>query len=340
MEPTPHDALFRGIFGQPEHAAAELACVLPPELLACIDCATLAPLPATFVDECLAERHADLLFEAKLRRGGSALLLVLVEHQSGNDPWMALRLLGYQLRIWEQWRRVHPEAKRLPPIVPVVVHHGSGEWTAPRAFRELLELGDEAQDGARGDASGAASAEARRALTRHHLDFELFVDDWSEHEPAALAARAMGAVARLAMVALRSARDDVEFERQLGLLARLWFEARCSEAGRPSVDLVLRYLFELREQPELQELARRAEAQGVDRMERKVVSWAESARQEGQTDGARAARRQVVRQLATQRFGALGRSEQATIDSADDAALERALQRLLSARSFAELFAS
>ncbi len=114
MEPTPHDALFRGIFGQPEHAAAELACVLPPELLACIDCATLEPRPATFVD------------------------------------------------------------------------------------------------------------------------------DWSAHEPAALAARAMAAVARLAMVALRSTRDDAEFERQLGLLARRWFEARCSEAGRPSVDLVLR----------------------------------------------------------------------------------------------------
>ncbi|MBL8843670.1 MAG: Rpn family recombination-promoting nuclease/putative transposase [Planctomycetes bacterium] len=326
MEPTPHDALFRGIFGQPEHAAAELACVLPPELLACIDCATLEPLPATFVDACLAERHADLLFEAKLRGGGSALLLVLVEHQSGNDPWMALRLLGYQLRIWEQWRRVHPEAKRLPPIVPVVVHHGSGEWTAPRTFRELLEWGDEAQD-------------ARRALLRHHLDFELFVDDWSGHEPAALAARAMGAVARLAMVALRSTRDDTEFERQLGLLARLWFEARCSETGRPSVELVLRYLFELRKRPELRELARRAEAQGVDLMERKVVSWAEEARQEGAADGARAARRQIVRQLASQRFGALSQSDEATIDSADDAALERALQRLLSARSFAELFA-
>lgn len=72
MESTPHDALFRGIFGQPEHAASELACVLPPELLAVIDCATLAPLPATFVDECLTERHADLLFEAKLHGGGSA----------------------------------------------------------------------------------------------------------------------------------------------------------------------------------------------------------------------------------------------------------------------------
>lgn len=77
-------------------------------------------------------------------------------------------------------------------------------------------------------------------------------------------------------------------------------------------------------------------------MPRKEMSWAESARQEGrqegQTDGARAAKRQIVQQLATQRFGALSRGEIATVDSADDAALERALQRLLTARSFAELF--
>ena len=127
MGPTPHDALFRGIFGQPEHAAAELRAVLPQAVAAQLDLTTLAPLPATFVDEALAERHADLLFQVSLKNGTTALVLVLVEHQSGLDPWMPLRLLGYQLRIWEQWRRLNPQAIRLPAIIPVVVHHGSAE---------------------------------------------------------------------------------------------------------------------------------------------------------------------------------------------------------------------
>ena len=53
---------------------------------------------------------------------------------------MLFRLLGYMVRIWEDFRRANKEAPRLPAIIPVVVHHGEGGWRAAMHFAELLDL--------------------------------------------------------------------------------------------------------------------------------------------------------------------------------------------------------
>lgn len=123
-----HDALFKSTFSQVEHAAGELRVVLPPALAARIDFTSLALCPGSFVDEALAQRHTDLLFSAKLA-GRTALLYVLFEHKSGPDELTAFQLLRYMVRIWEDFLKNQPDAKRLPPIVPVVVHHGAAGWT-------------------------------------------------------------------------------------------------------------------------------------------------------------------------------------------------------------------
>ncbi len=82
---TPHDALFKAAFSQVELAAEELRCVLPPELLADLDLASLTLESGSFVDEALRERHTDLLYSLELD-GRSARIYVLFEHQSSVDP--------------------------------------------------------------------------------------------------------------------------------------------------------------------------------------------------------------------------------------------------------------
>jgi len=57
---------------------------------------------------------------------------VLFEHKSGPEGLTAFQLLRYMVRIWEDFVKGHPGAKLLPAIVPVVVHHGEGGWTAAR----------------------------------------------------------------------------------------------------------------------------------------------------------------------------------------------------------------
>jgi len=157
-----HDELFRHIFSNPEHAAGELRHVFRAALGAAIDWATLTLEPGTFVDEKLRELRSDLLFSAQCG-GRRVLIYFLMEHQSTDDRFMALRLLGYMVRIWEDYRRAHPEATHLPPILPVVVCHDDTGWRAPRSFVELLDI----------------PADLAAVLAPQIVSFEMVVDDLS-----------------------------------------------------------------------------------------------------------------------------------------------------------------
>jgi predicted transposase YdaD len=56
-QPTPHDSVFRQVFGVPANAVSQLRAVLPPGLAARLDLGQLARVPASFVDEALKWRH-------------------------------------------------------------------------------------------------------------------------------------------------------------------------------------------------------------------------------------------------------------------------------------------
>ena len=90
---TPHDALFKSVFQQPENAAAELQHVLSAEHVSAIDWSSLKLEPGSYVDEKLADQHSDLLFSANAQASGERVFVdLLFEHQSTPEPRMALRL--------------------------------------------------------------------------------------------------------------------------------------------------------------------------------------------------------------------------------------------------------
>jgi len=134
-----HDALFRFVFEQPEQMAELLQSQLPPALTAAIDWPTLRRVDGNFVDQALQDRLTDLLFEVQV--GGAPLLLhALVDHKSRADWATALQLARYTLRIHDRWLADHPDARRLPPVLPFVVHHGDRPWQAARSVDELVDL--------------------------------------------------------------------------------------------------------------------------------------------------------------------------------------------------------
>jgi hypothetical protein len=129
----PHDLLVRFTFSQPKRAAAELRVALPPEVVAQVDWDSLSLEPGSVVDEELRETESDLLFSARLLGAQPVLFYVLLEHQSSVDPWMALRMLRYVVRLLERWRQDHPGHALLPVIISLVLFHGpEGGWSAPR----------------------------------------------------------------------------------------------------------------------------------------------------------------------------------------------------------------
>ena len=109
---APHDALFRRLFSDHAIARGALTSVLPADVVAMIDFATLELQPASHVDEVLHAFHSDVVFSAKIA-GRDARLLLLLEHQSSPDAMMPFRLLG------------------------------PAEWRAPLDMLEVLDLTEE-----------------------------------------------------------------------------------------------------------------------------------------------------------------------------------------------------
>ena len=196
--PTPHDAVFKRVFGVPANAASQLRAVLPPDLAGRLDLGRLAPAPGSFVDGSLRWRHSDLLFTAPLD-GHDAFVYVLVEHQSSDDPLMAYRMLRYVTRIWDQYEREHPKARRLPAVIPLVVHHGRRQWAGPLQLLDVIDLGP------------AAKEAAQPYLPR----FEFLLDDLSGVDDQQLQDRHLTPLAEITLVLLRDASGNPEIVARL-----------------------------------------------------------------------------------------------------------------------------
>jgi hypothetical protein len=263
---TPHDRFFRHVFSDPEHASGELRAVLPAAIAAGLDGSSLRLLPATFVDPELSEQRADVLFSASVA-GREVLVYVLLEHQSSVDAFMPLRILGYQVRIWEDYRRENPHAKHLPPIVPVVVHHSEGGWTEPVAFEALLEL----------------ERNGLEALRPHVPGFTFVLDDLSRARDEDLRARAMSALGRVALWCLKHARGGGDLTDDLARWGELLVEIAEAPNGVAALGTVLRYLLEVSQTPP-ERLRALSRALGP-RAEEAYMTGAQLLREEGRREG-------------------------------------------------------
>lgn len=153
--PTPHDHLFKHTFADPAHAAAILRTALARR----VEWSTLEVLPNELVGDELTAKHSDLLFQVRIG-GRPARLILLLEHQSGVDLCMLLRLLGYMLEIWRDHQREHP-GERLPVVVPIVLHHSASGWTAATELVELMDM----------------DPDDREALLLYFPNFRMVLDD-------------------------------------------------------------------------------------------------------------------------------------------------------------------
>lgn len=184
--------------------------VLPAEVVARIDFATLELHPASHVDEVLHAFHSDVVFSAKIA-GRDARLLLLLEHQSSPDALMPFRLLQYAVLLWDAHLRDHPKAKKLPLIIPVVWHQGPAQWRAPLDMLDVLDLTDE----------------ERTVLARYAPRMHFEIDDLGSLDDAGLRARAMTPEATLALAALR----DVRTAEDVPALVGSWVELARAAAG-------------------------------------------------------------------------------------------------------------
>ena len=135
----PNDKLLKATFSVPENARAFFQNHLPAELSEALDWSSLSLEPCSFIDPQLASSESDQLFRIRLQQS-EAFLYLLFEHQSSEDPRMALRLLSYILRIWERFAKNHAPPAKLPAILPIVLAQGKRPWKTSTRLEDLIDL--------------------------------------------------------------------------------------------------------------------------------------------------------------------------------------------------------
>jgi len=304
--------VFRRIFCVPANAASQLRAVLPPDLAARLDLGRLTPVPASFVDEALKWRYSDLLFTTPLD-GRDAYVYLLAEHQSSADPLMSFRMLRYVTRIWDQHLRDHPQARQLPAVIPLVVHHGRTRWTSPVQLLDLIDLDP--------DAKQAAQAYLPR--------FEFLLDDLAGIDGRQLRDRGLTPAALITLLLLKTAAGNP----QIPALLRPWasqLRAVLDQPGGGEAFIAILTYIELVSEAPASELHDLAASLGPD-AEEAYMTTAEMLRTEGRTE--------ALVQVLTVKFGPLPASVSQTVHGASSGQVQAWTARAATAETLDQVFA-
>jgi predicted transposase/invertase (TIGR01784 family) len=325
--PGPHDSLVKWTFQQPQHAASELRLVLPEVLVGQLDLSQLAIEDTTCIDQDLEASYSDLLYSVPLA-GQPAFVYVLFEHQSTVDWSMPLRLLEYMVRIWRRYLDGHKEARSLPFIVPVVLHHSDTGWTASRSFRSLFD--------------GALLGQ--RELVALLPDFEFILDDISNASDEALLARAQAVAVQTILWTLRDARTGRRLLDHFDAWRQKVKDLHAGPGGLEALVRLMRYVLDVAEEVVGAAFQKEVIDTVGSEVEEAMATVAEALRREGEARGRREGQREgqrgvLLKQLRV-RFGDVPERMLERVNSATVEQLDHWAERILTAGSIEEVLDS
>jgi hypothetical protein len=277
-----------------------------------LDFSTLERMGTSFVSEDLRERHSDVIWRARLRGEGEDWVYVylLLELQSTSDPFMAVRLLTYVGLLLEEIIRREKLAPgdRLPAVLPLVLHNGTGRWRAPLRLESLFVPVPNPLKRYLPRLTYLLLDERRLDLTQPGL----------EHNRIAALFRIETTEDRGALPHLYQDLEDLipPEEADLRRTVRVWLD---SVVHRTFPDGIIPEGVNLKEAPMLEET---------------LAKWRDQDRQEGRLE----ARREVLLEQMTQRFGRLPatvRRQVGEISSVQE--LRKLGRRILRAKSLEEM---
>ena len=133
------DRGYKNLFSNKEMVRDLLVQFVDPEITGelDLDLDSMVREHSDFVSDDLRERIDDVVWRVKLK-DRTLYLCILVEFQSTEDKWMAVRLLTYVGLLYDDLiKRRLVDDEGLPPVLPVVVHTGIRRWSAPCSLKEL-----------------------------------------------------------------------------------------------------------------------------------------------------------------------------------------------------------
>ena len=252
---------------------------------------------------------------------------------------MPLRMLVYLSRIWERFRKENRLPTPLPPIIPAVLPHARGGWTAPRTFHAIVVPRPSSIDG----------------LAELVPDFTFLLEDIAHLSNDDIMDSALDAFPKVAMWLMRYTPDLRRFLRYLDGLDVLLERVLTHPNGLAAISQLLHYVSrvgdelqldrfraKIRERDPLTEAAamtniiQDAIQQGLE--QGRTVGRAQGLEQ-GRAEGRAEGRAAMLTKLLTRTFGGLTPEHQARIAHASPDVLERWFDRALAATSLDDVFA-
>ncbi len=238
---------------------------------------------------------------------------------------MPFRLLRYMVRVWERWLRDNPKAKKLPIVLPVLLHHGDGRWSVAPDFASILD----------------AEPGLLEAVRPFQPMFRFVLDDLTALSLEELAARALDALGRLVQLAFWSSRSMERLESAAPLMSVIAGTLVRDARTRALLTQLYAYLWRAAP-PEVAAddirsiLLRVAGPQGAE----DVVNAAEQLIEQGRTEGLAGLRAGIAAALSARTvvLSEMGRARLASCT--DIATLTRWLTRAVTATSEAAVFAN
>ena len=167
--PTTHttdDTAYKRLFAEPRIVRDLLLRFVMPGWTARLDFSTLQALPTEHIGDNLKTRRKDIVWRVRFLAdravsapepdgvnddgdarplsdaptGDWLYLVVMIEFQSRDDHFMALRMSEYNAMLYRHLSRLpeHARSGQVPPILPIVIYNGESEWKAADSVIALI----------------------------------------------------------------------------------------------------------------------------------------------------------------------------------------------------------
>jgi hypothetical protein len=132
-----HDNGYRLLFSHREMVADLLKGFVSEAWMAQCDLNSLERANSSFVANNLTKRDSDMIWRMRV---GDDHVYLLVEFQSTIGKYMALRIASYQALLYQDLisSGYMQDRKKLPFVLPIVIHNGTSKWQSPLELNELV----------------------------------------------------------------------------------------------------------------------------------------------------------------------------------------------------------